>query len=133
MHGPIVCLVNRTEHDLRAVKDGKVLVLKPGDNWINSDWVRYAKAQNMVPGTRNYSTLEAQFLVGLRGTSDAIDTIPDDVLATFPIEGLDRSALPLQRQQVVERSHAFPRGRAGTAIDHPTESFTGGPVKFGGE
>lgn len=128
---PVVCVVNRTSHPLRATKDGKHHIFQPGDNWVTADWVRFVKAQNIIPGTKNYSTLQVMYLVGVKGTQDDLSPIPDEVLAAMPNEALDRTELPAWRQRVTNQTSNFPRGR-----QVAQESLTPGiydPGKFGGE
>ncbi len=113
MRGNILCLINRTSHQLKYTKDGRDYTLEPGENYVNSDHVRFARVQNPIMGTRDPYTLQSQFLVGIKGKDDCSE-IPDEVLAMLPKEVLDRSLMPGDLQKVVERRTGFPtRGRIG--------------------
>lgn len=134
MVGNIVCLVNRTQHQLTYVKNGREHKLEPGENWVNSDVIRFAKAQNPVRGSKDPYSLSFESLVGLKAGKgekqrDDLSPIDDDTLAMLPHETLDRSKLPLDRQNGEEVSAIFPRGRVG--MEAPTESIVN-PGKFGG-
>jgi len=134
MVGSIVCLVNRTPHVLSYVKDGREYDLQPGENWVNSDQVRFAKAQNAVRGSRNPMDLSFESLVGLKAGKgekqlDDLSPIDEDTLAMLPKEVLNRSLLPADRQNGEEVPAMFPRGRVG--VEAPSDGFRD-PGKFGG-
>ncbi len=137
-HGDIICLVNRTSRNLSVTKDGRQIVLKPGENHINSDLVRFAKRQNPVMGSQDpYNPAQCDYLVGVKGTHDDIYPIPDEVLDALPRERIDRSLMPLKDRDVIERrTSGFPRGRAGVSLNpEPAPGgggFTGEVGDFGG-
>jgi len=111
--GAIVCLVNRTSRFLTVTKNGRETVLKPGDNHVNADLVRFARAQNPLPGSKSPIDLKFTSLVGVKGLHDCSE-ISDEILDMMPNEVLDRSQLSADRQVgVVSRQTAFPRGRVG--------------------
>lgn len=135
MVGNIVCVVNRTPFILSYTKNGRDYNLDPGENWVNSDHVRFAKAQNPVRGSKDPQNLSFESLVGLKAAKgekqrDDISDIDAETLAMLPKETLDRSKLAADRQNGVEVTTQFPRGRVG--MEAPTEGMIA-PGKLGGE
>jgi hypothetical protein len=124
-NGEIASCFNRTERTLEYMVDGRRYTLKPGLNTVMDFHIPYAMKQNVVPGSGD-PNVPSRFesLVGIPGRTNC-DPLP---------EGLDRSLLPRDRQNVVDKampSRDFPRGRTG--IDSPTEGFTDpGARQFGG-
>jgi hypothetical protein len=119
MVGEIVCIVNRAPWPLSVIKDGRTWVLKPGDNYINGDLVRFARQQHPIPGSQDpYNPHVVQFLVGVKGTNDPIDALPAEILEYLPKERIDRTKMPAKQQNVVERQVPFPRGRQ-AAMENP--------------
>ena len=134
MVGNIICIVNRTQHELSYVKDGRQFTLEPGENWVNSDHVRFAKGQNPVLGSKDPQNLSFESLVGVKAAKgekqrDDISLIDDETLGMLPKEVLNRSLLPSDRRNGTEVSAAFPRGRVG--IEAPSSGLVD-PGKFGG-
>lgn len=134
MVGNIVCIVNRTPHQLTYVKNGRQYSLEPGENWVNSDHIRFAKAQNPVPGSRDPQNLAFESLVGLKAGKgekqrDDLSPIDEATLAMLPHEVLNRSLLPHDRQNGEEVRTAFPKGRVG--MEAPSSGLLD-PGKFGG-
>jgi hypothetical protein len=121
MIGSIVTIVNRTTRILKVTKNGLDMSLPPGETHVTSDWVRFAKQQNPVPGTGNPFTLEFESLVGVKGTKDDISPISDDILNALPAERLDRSMLDPKLQRADEQAVRFPTGRVG--VHNPSEGM----------
>lgn len=118
MVGNIVCVVNRTPFELTYVKNGRQYSLQPGENWVNSDHVRFAKGQNPVRGSKDPQNLSFESLVGLKAAKgekqkDDLSEIDAETLAMLPKEVLDRTKLPFDRRNGVEVQTQFPRGRVG--------------------
>lgn len=123
MVGPVICLVNRAPFPINVTKDGKHTLLVPGENYVNSDLVRFAKAQHPIPGTQNpYNPYICQFLVGVRGSDDPTDPLTKELLDMLPLEKLDRTKYPVEKQRVVEKQVAFPKGRV--AMEEPTRGIS---------
>ena len=121
MIGRIVTVINRTSRLLKATKNGVDMSFPPGETHVTSDWVRYIKQQNPVPGTGNPFTLEFDSLFGVKGTRDDVSEIPDAVLNALPVERLDRSMLDAKLQHADTQTVRFPRGRVG--VQAPTEGM----------
>ncbi len=132
MVGPIICLVNRAPFPMIVTKDGKHTRLEPGDNYVNSDLVRFAKQQHPIPGTQDpYNPYVCQYLVGVKGSNDNIEPLTQELLDLLPRERLDRTKYPIDKQRVMEKTVPFPKGRVGmeaparSALDGETLSKTG--------
>jgi hypothetical protein len=119
MTGAVICLVNRSPWPLLVTKDGRQTRLEPGDNYVNADIVRFAKQQHPIPGTQDpYNPYVCQFLVGVKGTNDPIDPLPQELLELLPSERIDRTKMPVDKQRTIEKNVPFPRGRV--AMEDPT-------------
>lgn len=131
MVGPVICLVNRAPFSINVTKDGKHTLLTPGDNYVNADLVRFAKQQHPIPGTQDpYNPYVCQYLVGVKGSRDPVDALPQELLDMLPKERLDRTKYPIEKQQVVEKvTNHMPRGRI--AMEEPTESIVSPGDMFG--
>lgn len=123
MRGDILCLINRTEHTLKYTKDGRDFTLAPGENYVNSDHVRFARNQNPLMGTQDPYSLATQFLVGIKGKDDC-SPIGDEILAMMPNERLDRSLLPADLQKVIEKRTSFPPTNRRLGIESPSRGMT---------
>lgn len=130
MVGPVICLINRAPFPMNVTKDGKHTLLQPGRNYVNSDLVRFAKAQHPIPGTQDpYNPYICQYLVGVEGTQDPVDELTQDLLDMLPKERLDRTKYPLGKQRIIEKEVPFPRGRV--AMEEPTDSIMNPGDTFG--
>lgn len=127
MVGDIVVIVNRTNRNLDVMKDGKPTVLKPGRNSVNAGLIRFAKQQNPLPGSQDPYTLQEESLIGVEGTHDNCEPIPDELLALLPIEKIDRTSpnMPPDRRRVTEKATGFPKGRSrATSLQDPSPGMT---------
>lgn len=124
MVGSVVCLINRAPYPLNVTKDGRAYILKPGENYVTSDIVRFARQQHPILGTQDpYNPMQCQFMVGVRAEDpkdqrDPIDLLPQELLDMLPSERLDRSKMPLDKQRVIEKTVPFPKGRQG--LENPS-------------
>lgn len=70
MVGEMCTLVNRTSSPLVVTQNGRQITLKPGDNPITTDWIRFAKQQHPRMGTFDPSGIDGDYLVGVKGVDD---------------------------------------------------------------
>lgn len=122
MTGEIILVINRlTFRDLQVTKDGRHYTLKPGENHINSDLLRFARAQNPIPGTRDPVDLTYTSLVGVPGKHDCTPIDEDEYTAMAGAgEALDRSKLDPKRQHVTFQHVPGPDPRKRVGIEAPT-------------
>ncbi len=114
MIGNPIVLVNRTSHPLHFTKGGRQFTVMPGRNYgFTSDQVRFAKAQNPLLGTEDYLTRKFESLIGVEGTKDPVDPIPDAVLEAASPERFDRNSFVDPRLRNVEMI----RGRVAESRD----------------
>lgn len=109
MIGKPIVLVNRTSRILTFTKDGREFRIEPGRNpGFTSDQVRFAKVQNPLYGSEDYNSRTFESLVGVEGTKDPIDPIPDEILAQAEQIGerYDRSTFIDPRLRNVSRERA---------------------------
>lgn len=92
MVGEMLVLVNRTSKPLVVQQNGRQVTLKPGDNHITADWVRFAKQQHPRMGTFDPSGLEGEYLVGVKDSEDDCSMIEPGA-EHKSVERFDRSQM----------------------------------------
>jgi hypothetical protein len=130
-YGTPVEVINRTSRTLVYYVDGRRYELKSGKNIVLDFHINFAAEQNMLPGSRDPQTPSRfQSLIGVEGKSDCSE-IPDEFFAAAPVEGLDRTLMPPQKQHTrISANPDMPRRRVGVA--DVTEGMIGTGVAFGG-
>lgn len=129
MVGSIIQIFNRAPFPLICTKGGRDYPIPVGLSHITSDLLRYAKNQNIVPGTEDPNTLITESLISVvappgqrQPESEPLDPIPLDVLMAMPKERLDRNLLDLAAQAAsTQHMASFPTRRVG--IETPTPSM----------
>lgn len=120
MIGTPIVLVNRTSRPLSFTKDGRTFTVEPGRNHgFTSDQARFAKAQNPLWGTEDYLSRKFESLLGVEGTKDPVDAIPDAVIdaARESGERFDRESFMdprLRKVDQIRRKHAPSRDDVAT-------------------
>jgi hypothetical protein len=113
--GNPVVLVNRTSEVLSFVVDGQHFKINPGENFgFHSGQVRFAKTQNIVRGTENYSTTRFESLVGVKGTTDDVSPISNEDL---------QAAIELSNGERFDRSSMGPGAQRTTKINSRHQSI----------
>ncbi len=137
MVGSIIQIFNRAPFPLICTKGGRDYPIPMGLSHITSDLLRYAKNQNIVPGTEDPNTLITESLISVvappgvkQPDTEPLDAIPLEVLMAMPKERLDRNLLDLAAQAAsTQHMSSFPTRRVG--IEQPVNSMID-PGKFGG-
>jgi hypothetical protein len=132
-----ITVFNRTDIPLRVTKNGHTYIIPPGQSPLRADLVRFAREQNPVPGTDdgNYNGFFETLIsiVAKEGQTqrDPLVEIPSAVLGSLSKERIDRSQLPLDRQQRVRHVEFAGLRRAQVSLQNPTEGFVDGSIMQG--
>ena len=126
MTGNPIVLVNRTTSNLKFVADSKHYELKPGPNYgFLEAHARFAQAQNPLPGSEIYHSLDFTSLIGVKDVegNEISDCSPisDEAILEAEERSLgerfDREASGLSRAMKVKNRHPRMTGRMTTSAD----------------
>jgi hypothetical protein len=130
--GAITSIINRLPVPIFYTYDGRRYELKPGENHVTDDHIRYAYEQNVIPGTADpYQPHVYQSFVGIPNKTDC-SAIPKEMLDLLWPERLDRSKFGGNRAHEklsLQHAAAIPKGRVG--MEAPSTGVLE-PGKFGG-
>lgn len=133
MTGDIITVFNRAPYALVVMKDGRTVDLPPGKSQITRDLLLYARQQHPLPGSEDPNSLIYESFVSYvagpgEKQRDSLEPVSQDVIDMLPIERINRSLLPLDRQDgTTTKANFFPRGRVG--VEAPSEGMLD-PGKF---
>lgn len=127
----IVEIYNRTDVPLIAIKNGQEYEIPPGRSHMRADVIPFAKNQNPVPGTDNGMTTESLIAVVADASKgeqqvDPMDDLPQAVIQMLAKERIDRSQLPLDRQQGLRHIEYAKLRRGNIALQEATEGMVDG-------
>jgi hypothetical protein len=131
LSGDQVVIVNRTERPLSFKADGRDYVLKPGKNYgLTNAHAKFAVAQNPMPGTEDYYSLQFESLVGVEDSDGRVirdvEPIPQEVIDGLrDAERFDVRTMPEDAQKGRGKVAARYRPQAGRSAANANATAIG--------